>query len=87
MKPVLAHIPGKPKTDAPPDKLLQLLDAFQPELPVVRWGLTTTTEGDWGLYVTVPSETEIPLPHLALLFDGYPIVYEAEPEEPITLRS
>ena len=87
MKPVIENSPGTPVTDSPPEQLLHRIDVFRPESPVARWGLTTTANGEWGVYVTVPRDTEVPLPRLELRFEGYPVVYEAEPEQPITVRS
>ena len=83
MRPVKVHNPGSPKTEAPPKKLIELIDRYHPEPPVIRWGLTATSDGRWALLVTVPEGTEIPLAAIEKSGGGFPIVYEAEPDEPI----
>ena len=83
MRPVKVHIPGSPKSETPPKKLLELIDRYQPQPPVIRCGLTATVDGRWALYVTVPADTEIPLAAVEESGKGFPIVYEAEPDEPI----
>ena len=49
----------------------------------IRCGLTATDDGRWALFVTVPEDTEIPLAAVEMSGEGFPIVYEAEPDEPI----
>jgi hypothetical protein len=51
--------------------------------PLVRQaGVTTTTDGRWALYVTVPGDAAVPIPGIESQADGFPVVYEAEPDEP-----
>lgn len=86
MRPVKVHNPGRPKLAAPPEKLVELIDRYQPQPPVIRWGLTATSDGEWALFVTVPADTEIPLAAVEASGEGFPVVYEAEPGEPIRLQ-
>ena len=56
MKPVRTHQPGTPSDPEPPEKLLTLSESVRD--PLVRQsGVTTTADGRWALYVTVPRET------------------------------
>jgi hypothetical protein len=81
MKPVRIHRPGVPATPEPPDRLLRLADTIQHPL-VRQCGVTTTADGRWALYITVPADAEVPISALEALAGGFPVVYEAEPEEP-----
>jgi hypothetical protein len=81
MKPIRTHRPGTPSTPTPPDRLIELADAVQDAL-VVQSGLTTTADGRWALYVTVPANAAVPIPSVESQAGGYPVVYEAEPDEP-----
>jgi hypothetical protein len=81
MKPVRIHHPGAPKSAEPPDRLIELADTLQSPL-VVQSGVTTTADGRWALYVTVPADTTVPIPGVETQASGYPVVYEAEPSEP-----
>jgi len=81
MKPVRTHRPGEPSDPEPPDKLIELADAIRDPL-VQQSGVTTTTDGRWALYVTVPSDAAVPIPSVERQAGEYPVVYEAEPEEP-----
>lgn len=87
MRPAKVHIPSTPKLDTPPKKLLTLIDRYQPQPPVIRWGLTATNDGRWALLVTVPADTEVPLAAVETSGEGFPVVYEAEPNEPIFPQS
>jgi len=81
MKLVRTHRPGAPSDPDPPAELLALADSVKD--PLVRQsGVTTTTDGRWALYVTVPRDTDVPIPSVEGQARGYPVVYEAEPEEP-----
>ena len=81
MKPVRVHHPGEPSDPDPPEKLIELSEKIQD--PIIRQsGVTTTAKGCWALYVTVPRETEVPVADIEKQADGFPVVYEAEPEEP-----
>jgi hypothetical protein len=80
--PQKSHMPGEPKTDEPPERLVALAEQITHPL-VRRSGVTTTADGEWALYVTVPATTEVPLPDLESATHGFPVVYEAEPDEPL----
>jgi hypothetical protein len=82
MRPKKHHIPGEPRTPDPPDALIELSEKIQHPL-VKRTGITCTTDGRWALYVTVPKNTDVPLPDLESRTGGFPVVYEAEPDEPL----
>lgn len=81
MKPVRIHHPGTPATPEPPDGLMRLADLVRNPL-VIQSGVTTTADGRWALYVTVPADADVPIPGVEGLAGGYPVVYEAEPDEP-----
>jgi hypothetical protein len=81
MKPVRIHRPGAPSDPEPPDRLLKLADSIR-DPRVVRSGVTTTTDGQWALYVTVPSDAIVPIDGVETHAGGFPVVYEAEPKEP-----
>ena len=82
MRPTATHIPGEPRNAEPPAALVALSERLQHPL-VKRTGITATRNGDWALYVTVPKTTEVPLPDLEAMAQGFPVVYEAEPDEPL----
>jgi hypothetical protein len=55
----------------------------------VRWrlprgtsGISTTRDGRWALYVSVPANTEVPLHDLEAVCGGFPVVYVAAPDKP-----
>lgn len=81
MKPVLTHRPGSPADPEPPDRLLKLAESVQDPL-VVQSGVTTTTDGQWALYVTVPKDASVPIKSVENQAAGFPVVYEAEAKEP-----
>lgn len=82
MFPKQQHIPGEPDTPEPPEELIQLYEKI--EHPYVhRKGISCTHDGKWALYVTVPKNIYVPIDDLELQCEGFPIVYEAEPEEPL----
>ncbi len=61
MKPVRTHRPGEPSDPEPPEKLVALAEAVRD--PLVRQsGVTTTADGRWALYVTVPGDAAVPIP-------------------------
>src|SRR4051794_28779684 len=81
MKPVRTRHPGEPSDPEPPDKLLDPAETIRD--PLVRQsGVTTTADGRWALYVTVPGGATVPIPGVESQAGGFPVVYEAEPEEP-----
>ena len=81
MKPVRIHRPGKPSSPEPPAKLVEVAETVRD--PLVRQsGITTTPDGRWAVYVTVPKEATVPIPSVERQAGGYPVVYEAEPDEP-----
>jgi hypothetical protein len=82
MKPVRTHIPGPPKEEEPPKHLVDLADAVADPL-VIQHGITTTRDGRWALYVTVPADTTVPIASVEQQAKGFPVVYEAEPDEPV----
>jgi hypothetical protein len=82
MRPPLQHVPGNPTTPEPPQELLQVADRITHPL-VRRTGISTTADGRWALYVTVPKTTEVPLLDLEEKAKPFPVVYEAEPDEPL----
>lgn len=79
------HIPGLPLSPEPPEGLLSLADSLTHPC-VTRVGLTTTAEGEWALMVRVRRGTAIPLPDLEQQCSPYPIVYQAEPDDPPVAR-
>ena len=81
MKPVRTHRPGTPSDAEPPERLLKLAESLRDPL-VVRSGVTTTTDGQWALYVTVPNDATVPIHSVEVQAGGFPVVYEAEPKEP-----
>lgn len=81
MKPVLIHRPGTPTEEQPPQGLLDLADSVSDPL-VVQSGITTTVDGRWALYLTVPGDTTVPIPGIEIKARGFPVVYEAEPVIP-----
>jgi hypothetical protein len=81
MKPVRTHRPGAPTDPEPPDRLLKLAESIRDPL-VVQSGVTTTTDGQWALYVTVPNDATVPIQSVETQAGGFPVVYEAEPKEP-----
>ena len=82
MKPVHKHLPGIPTIAEPPERLIELADSVRDPL-VVQSGVTTTADGRWALYVTVPADAPVPIPNVERQAGGYPVVYEAEPAEPV----
>jgi hypothetical protein len=81
MKPVRTHSPGEPSDPEPPDELIELAEGVDD--PLVRQsGVTTTADGRWALYVTVPRNAAVPIPSVETQAGKYPVVYEAEPDEP-----
>jgi len=81
MKPVVTHQPGEPAEPDPPEPLLQLSVRLHHPL-VIQVGITTTIQGRWALYVTVPSDATVPIPEVESQAAGFPVVYEAEPAAP-----
>ena len=81
MKPVRIHRPGPPSEPEPPDKLVKLAESIRDPL-VVQSGVTTTSDGKWALYVTVPADANVPIATVENQASGFPVVYEAEPKEP-----
>ena len=81
MKPVRTHRPGVPPDPEPPERLVELAERISDPL-VVRSGVTTTTDGRWALYVTVPRDATVPVDSVESQAGGFPVVYEAEPQEP-----
>ena len=81
MKPVHIHRPGTPSEPEPPDRLLKLADRVSDPL-VIQSGVTTTAEGAWALYVTVPASATVPIAGVESQAGGFPVVYEAEPKSP-----
>lgn len=81
MRPVRTHTPGSPTSEEPPERLVELTDRVRH--PLVRQsGLTCTADGRWAMFVTVPKETEVPIPAVEAQAAGFPVVYEAEPDTP-----
>ena len=73
------HNPGSP-TSPKPQKLAQIADSLtHPD--VTRVGLTTTTDGRWALMVRVRPSTQIPIREIEEAANGYPVVYQDEPDE------
>ena len=82
MLPPKLHIPGEPKSADPPAELLTLCDSLKHPL-LRRTGITCDAKGNWALLASVPKTTNIPVSDLEALCDGFPVVYEAEPDEPL----
>ncbi len=81
MKPVRTHAAGEPSDPEPPDKLVALAESIRD--PLVRQsGVTTTADGRWALYVTVPADAAVPIPSVESQAGGFPVIYEAEPDDP-----
>lgn len=81
MRPVRTHAPGPAVTPDPPEKLVAATDALRHPL-VQECGLTTTTDGRWAVFVTVPKDATVPIPAVESQAAGFPVVYEAAPTEP-----
>jgi hypothetical protein len=81
MKPVRIHRPGSPSDPDPPEQLVKLAERVRDPL-VIQSGVTTTTDGRWALYVTVPADATVPIASVEQQAEGFPVVYEAEPKEP-----
>jgi len=82
MKPVRIHRPGEPKTPQPPPRLLVLADTLH-DPSVIQCGITTTNDGRWALYVTVPAGIDVPIASVERSAEGFPVVYEAALDEPV----
>jgi hypothetical protein len=82
MHPPKLHIPGEPKSADPPVELLTLCDSLTHPL-LRRTGITCDSQGNWALLASVPKTTNVPIPALEALCGGFPVVYEAEPDEPL----
>ena len=82
MLPPTLHIPGEPKSADPPAELLTLCDTLTHPL-VRRTGITCDAKGNWALLASVPKTTNVPIPVLEAMCGGFPVVYEAEPDEPL----
>jgi hypothetical protein len=81
MKPPKIHRPGVPSSPEPPERLVELADTVRD--PLLRQsGITTTKDGKWALYVTVPRDASVPIAAIEQQAGEYPVVYEAEPDEP-----
>lgn len=80
MPPVRKHTRGSQAESEPPSRLVTLADTIS-DPSIIQSGLTTTADGQWALYVTVPAEAVVPIPSVEKHADGYPVVYEAQPEE------
>ncbi len=81
MKPVRTHRPGEPPDPQPPARLAELAGSIRDPL-IRQCGVTTTADGRWALYVTVPGDATVPIPNVERQAGGFPVVYEAEPDEP-----
>jgi hypothetical protein len=77
-----SHNPGEPRSPEPPRALVELSESIEHPL-VRRTGITTTKDGQWALYVTVPKATKTPLKDLEAQTRGFPVVYETEPDKPL----
>jgi hypothetical protein len=80
MEPVREHHPGPPQEPEPPEALIALSDNLQHPL-VMSSGITTTTDGRWALYVTVPADAVVPIAGVEKKAGRFPVVYEAAPAE------
>lgn len=69
-------------TPEPPDRLVALTETVSDPL-VTQCGITTTTDGRWALYVTVHANATVPIAKVEIEADGFPVVYEAAPREPV----
>jgi hypothetical protein len=81
MKPVRVHQPGPPDRPEPPEQLVKLASDVRDPL-VTQCGVTTTADGRWALYVTVPEHADVPIGNVERQAEGFPVVYAAEPREP-----
>lgn len=81
MKPVKIHRPGIPIVEEPPEQLVALADIVHDPL-VIQSGITTTPDGRWALYLTVPANTKVPIASIERGARGFPVVYEPEPQTP-----
>lgn len=77
MKPVRTHHPAPPVDEEPPERLLALADGLR-DPQVVQAGVTTTADGRWALYLTVPSDCDVPIARIERMAGGFPVVYEAD---------
>lgn len=81
MRPVRVHRPGPPADPDPPGRLLEIADRLEDPL-ISQAGVTTTEDGRWALYVTVPEDATVPIPHVEAQAEAFPVVYEAAAKEP-----
>ena len=82
MHPPIIHIPGPPKTEDPPEELVQLSDTFVHPL-VHHTALTCDAAGNWALLLAVPKTLDVPLREVEAQYPGIRFVYEAQPDEPL----
>ncbi|WP_077001051.1 hypothetical protein [Variovorax sp. KK3] len=82
MKPARTHHAGEPSTPEPPERLLAVADTCH-DPQVRQCGVTTTADGRWALYVTVPADATVPIASIERQADGFPVVYEAELPAPV----
>jgi hypothetical protein len=82
MKPVRIHQPGPPATEEPPERLVAIADTITHPL-VGQCGITTTKDGRWALYVSVPADASVPIESVEHAAGGFPVVYEAALPEPV----
>ena len=77
------HVPGEPAGAEPPPRLVELTGEIRH--PYVRSiGITCTEDGRWALYVTVPKQANVPLTEVEAKAEGFPVVYETDPDEPLS---
>lgn len=80
MKPVRIHCPGLPSDPQPPVRLIQLADSIQD--PLIQQAGITTADGRKAVYVTVSANTPVPIASVQGQAGGFPVVDEADPDEP-----
>ena len=72
------HIPGRPKTEQPPN-LGDIAASVHLHHPaVIRSGVTTTKEGDWAILAVVEKNTPVPIHEVETECLGFPVIYQED---------
>lgn len=72
--------------ERPPPKLQQIKARALKYPDVARAGLTKTEDGRWAVKLWLRKTVRAPLPDLEEQCEGFPIIYDREPEFPPVAR-
>ncbi|MFD1144394.1 hypothetical protein ACFQ4C_24925 [Larkinella insperata] len=74
----IVHIPGRPKTEQPPNlgDLAASVHLHHPQ--VIRSGVTTTQEGEWAILAVVEKNTPVPIRTIERECLGFPVIYQED---------